>query len=379
MTMVKQTLYKRIYNTVVEKIINNEYAEGDKLPTESELAQQYDVSRITSKKALDQLAQAGYIKRIQGKGSYVLKVDDVKLTNTVDLNNAKPIGNSENHLLIGIVMSDFNSNYGLEILSGMERELEKNNSFMIIKRSYDDQIIEKKVVEELLSIGVDGLIIIPVHGEFYNPTILKLILEGFPVVVVDRQLTGIPASFVGTNNACAAKNAVDYLFRQGYRNIAFVSASLKNTPLKDRVEGIKISHSENGVVWDESKMWITDVGSYVHGENTEAKEQKFKELVDKIKENPEITCFFALEYGIANFIKKALVQLGKRIPEDASILCFDEPKSYTGDSYFTHIRQDEENMGRWAIKVIIEQLTKDQKNGKKMILDTRLIIGETTK
>ena len=377
---MKQTLYKRIYNKVVEKIINNEYVEGDKLPTENELALQYDVSRITSKKALDQLAQDGYIKRIQGKGSYVLGEDEIKVKKTVEINNTKPIESLKNHLLIGVVMSDFNSNYGIEMLAGMEHELEKNNSFMIIKRSYDDQTIEKKVIEELLGIGIDGLLVIPVHGQFYNPTILKLILEDFPVVVVDRQLKGLPASFVGTNNILAAKNAVDYLFEQGHRNIAFVSAPIKNTPLIDRVEGIKKGYSENGAVWDQSKLWLTDIGNYVPGrEIYENKEQEFQQLLQKIEENPETTCIFALEYGIANFIEKAAKKLGKKIPDDISIICFDEPKTYTGDSYFTHIKQEEEKIGRWAIKLLIEQLIEDQKNEKMMMLDTRLIIGKTTK
>jgi len=377
---VNQTLYEKIYNKIIEKIISNEYIEGDKLPTENELALEYDVSRITSKKALDQLAQNGYIKRIQGKGSYVLEVDDTKLKKNVEINNKKLVHNLDNHLLIGIVMSDFNSNYGIEILSGMECELEKNNSFMIVKRSYDDQTIEKKVIKELLNIGIDGLIIIPVHGEFYNPTILKLILEGFPVVVVDRQLIGIPASFIGTNNILAAKNAVDYIFERGHTNIAFVSAPIKNTPLKDRVEGIKKSYFGNGVVWDESKLWVTNIGEYVHGQEIyENKEQEFQQLLEKIEENPEVTCIFALEYGIANFIKKAVKKLGKRVPGDISIMCFDEPKTYTGDPYFTHIKQEEGNIGIGAIKLLLEQIMNEQKNEKIMMLNTQLIIGETTK
>ncbi|WP_105615593.1 GntR family transcriptional regulator [Vallitalea okinawensis] len=375
---MKQTLYKKIYKTVVDKIMNKEYVEGDKLPTENELAQEYDVSRITSKKALDQLALDGYIKRIQGKGSYVLSIDEAKINKGIDKN--QPFNQSDDdHLLIGIVMSDFNSSYGVDILSGMELEVEKNNSFMIVKRSFDDQTLEKNVIDKLINIGVDGLVIIPVHGEFYNPTILKLILDEFPVVVVDRQLKGLPASFVGTNNILAAEKAVNYLFQKGHRNIAHVSAPIQNTPLKDRVEGIKKSYSENGVVWNDSNLWLTNITNYVPGQEFyENKEEELQLLMKKIEDNPEVTCIFALEYGIANFIKKAIKKLGKRVPEDIAIICFDEPKTYTGESFFTHIKQDEDNMGRWAIKLLIEQLTEGKAQEKIMMLDTQLIIGETT-
>ncbi len=65
-------LYKSIYDDLKEKIQNNYYKEGTILPTELELVDRYQVSRITMRRALSDLEHDGLIKRIRGKGTVVL-------------------------------------------------------------------------------------------------------------------------------------------------------------------------------------------------------------------------------------------------------------------------------------------------------------------
>ena len=56
---------------MLEKILANEWKANDKMPTERELSIRYNVSRVTVRDTLNRLAQAGYIYRIQGKGTFV--------------------------------------------------------------------------------------------------------------------------------------------------------------------------------------------------------------------------------------------------------------------------------------------------------------------
>lgn len=64
-------LYVQIKNILREQILNEEFGIGAQLPTEADLCEKYDISRITAKRALDDLAVAGVIYRIQGKGTFV--------------------------------------------------------------------------------------------------------------------------------------------------------------------------------------------------------------------------------------------------------------------------------------------------------------------
>ena len=67
--------YLNIYNIIVNKIENKEYEANDKLPSEKELMDEYNVSRDTVRKSLNMLEQNGYIQKSKGKGSFVLDIN----------------------------------------------------------------------------------------------------------------------------------------------------------------------------------------------------------------------------------------------------------------------------------------------------------------
>ena len=69
--IVSQSLYNQVKDSVLGKILNKEWAAGDRIPSEYELCRQHDVSRITVRQALAELVRAGYLLRKQGSGTYV--------------------------------------------------------------------------------------------------------------------------------------------------------------------------------------------------------------------------------------------------------------------------------------------------------------------
>src|SRR3954449_4697996 len=66
-------LYERVCTHVLEQIRRGTLRPGDRVASEMELAAQFEVSRITSKRALEVLREAGLIERVRGKGSFVAK------------------------------------------------------------------------------------------------------------------------------------------------------------------------------------------------------------------------------------------------------------------------------------------------------------------
>ena len=67
----KSLLYEHIINYLRKEINTGVLKPGDKLPTEMELAKKFNVSRITSKRALEDLRVEGLIYRVRGSGSFV--------------------------------------------------------------------------------------------------------------------------------------------------------------------------------------------------------------------------------------------------------------------------------------------------------------------
>ena len=72
--------YKQIENDLINMINNGVYVADDMLPTEAELSKEYNVSRVTVRQALGNLAAKGYIYRNQGSGSFVAKTQAVTKT-----------------------------------------------------------------------------------------------------------------------------------------------------------------------------------------------------------------------------------------------------------------------------------------------------------
>lgn len=69
------TKYLNIYNELMNLIEKGEISPGEKLPSENELMDIYNVSRDTVRKALELLENNGYIHKIKGKGSFVLDIN----------------------------------------------------------------------------------------------------------------------------------------------------------------------------------------------------------------------------------------------------------------------------------------------------------------
>ncbi len=66
-------LYHRLYVILRERIVNGTYRVGETLPTEAELTETYGLSRITAKRALDELAREGLAVRVRGRGTTVTR------------------------------------------------------------------------------------------------------------------------------------------------------------------------------------------------------------------------------------------------------------------------------------------------------------------
>lgn len=368
-----QPRYLNIYQVLCAEMEKGLYPPGSLLPTEKELCSRFGVSRITGKRALDMLAQEKRIVRIRGKGSIAWDASGQAVS--------APIGKPQ---LFGLILPDFSETYGKKILYGMEEACLANNCFYVMRRSCGSLEMERKAVEDMLNLGISGIVIMPLHGEYYNNSILRLIIEGFPLVVIDRHYPGINGHFIGTDNIACANAATEYLLSLGHRKIAWVAPSLINTStLKERVRGFSDTMTKHGLPLNRN-LWFTKLESTLPQSGTwENLQDDKRRLARHLRDNPEITAVFASEYYIAMLVEAAAKEIGLRIPEDLSVLCFDSDTGFGGAHQMTHIEQQEMEIGRNAINLLL-QILRDCKveNGntaiQRIILPGKLVIGEST-
>ncbi|QHW33874.1 substrate-binding domain-containing protein [Paenibacillus rhizovicinus] len=352
---MKAPLYEQIYNHLFQKIKDGELKSGDRLPSENELADQFNVSRITTKKALETLAQHRLVERIRGKGSYVSDAlpDLEEAILYENLADTETESSPEAVKLVGLILPEFAESYGSRLIHGVEEQCSKTNCRMLMKLTYDSREVEESAIQSFIDLGVDGFIIFPVHGEHYNTALLRLVLDKFPVVLVDRYLKGIAACSVYTDNQKSVSDLTMHLLERGHREIGFISVPSDNTSsVEERIDGFSETLIRNGIPFKPQHM-MSNLHSSLPSPSDKANIQTDIETVRRFVElNPELTAFVAAEYNLALVLREVLIGMNKRIPEDVEIVCFDSPPDPFGKHAFTHIQQDEHGMGRMAVDML---------------------------
>src|ERR1700716_759456 len=363
----RHLLYERLYNYVLDDIQKGSLRSGDRVPSEKELARKHGVSRITSMRALQNLERAGLVERIRGKGTFVAK----------DLGRLAEVGDGERPprsrrvtSRVAFLLPDASPAYGLEMLNAIEERAGENGLRLVLKRSRGEQEEEERAVDALIrSSSVDGMIIFPVNGEFYNASLLRLALAKSPLVFVDRYLKGIAASSVYTDNLAASRELTGYVLDAGHKHVAFVSSPPANTSsIEDRLHGFRAAFSQRGLGLDRQPL-LTDLTSGYP--NAESRIPADREAVRSFLESREsITGFVASEYPIALIIRDVLRSMLRL--EGTMIACFDSPRGQFVEPRFTHIQQHEREMGRRAVDMLLAQLD-GQRTPSQSIVPYRLV------
>ena len=374
---MEKPAYKIAFDYICDKIASGELKKGDRVPSENELSERFGVSRITSKRALDSLAERGIIIRKQGRGSFVGCDSLPALPEDPVPAKENPVPDPKPRML-GLILPDFADSFGMELIAGFEKACFDRNCHFVLKRSYGSRELETLAIESMIELGVSGIGIMPLHGEFYNTAVLQLILDGFPVVIIDRHYPGINSCFVGTNNIGSAKIAVNHLIREGHRNIAFLSPPVQdNSALRGRIQGMQQAFEEIGLAPDES-LWFDQINSTLPLKNKpQAVEANIHVLRKHFESHPEITAVFAAEYNIALIAKKTVQSMGLRVPEDISIVCFDSPGRMDNTHEFTHIKQDERGIAKYAVNKLVN--FQGENAYSFFLLDGKLVTGRSTK
>lgn len=215
----KAFMYETIYNDLLEGIRNGTYPAGSRLPSEKELAGQYGVSRITSKKALELLAERGMISRMPGRGSFVLETAVKQTarysTPQIPETNGQAQEIRQTGRTIGVILDSFDSDYVANYLRSMERECSRRGINMLLKCTYGSIEAENQAIKSCIEIGAQGLIIMCAQNETYNTTIVKLALDKFPVVLIDRKMQGLSIPCIATDNHRASRELTEMLIERG--------------------------------------------------------------------------------------------------------------------------------------------------------------------
>jgi DNA-binding LacI/PurR family transcriptional regulator len=365
-------LYERLYVYVLDEIRKGALRSGDRVPSEKELARTHGVSRITSVRALQDLERAGIVERIRGKGTFV--AHDAQRLVAPGGERKPPRRDRRSTSQLAFLLPEVSFSYGLDMIRGVETRAGEAGFGMVLTRTRGLQDQEERAIDRLVrSRAVDGLIVFPVNGEFYNASLLRVALEGYPLVLVDRYLKGIAATAVYTDNAAAAKDLTGYVLDRGCDSVAFVSSLPEHTSsIEDRLDGFRTAFSERGRGLD-GQYLLTNLTGVIPsaGGGTPADHAAIDGFV---KQHRSIKGFVASEYWMALLLHDSLRRL-RRLGQ-TMVVCFDSPREPLFEPRFTHIEQDEREMGCRAVDLLLAQI-EGQTTPSQSIVPHRLVTADS--
>ncbi len=380
--MVNEPMYKKIYEDMLNGIMDSSYPPGSRLPSEKELMDMYQVSRITVKKALEILAYRGYILRKPGKGSFVVSQDNLDMVlrrgevmpeeEMAEESDAQDASGG----IIGVILDYFGVSFGCELLKGLEYECRKRGFLMLFRCTYGSKEVENCAINEMIQKGARGLILMCSQGEVYNEVVLGLYVKKYPLILLDREMAGISLPVVTTDNYKASCDLVTKLIEQGHQKICFVShSSMSTTTVKERFNGYRDTMIKYHLHTDES-VWITGIDKYLPKGEDDLWEDgtNDSELTDYMQKNTDITAYYAVDHELGMMLFGIMKKLG--IDKEKTIAYFDGFEEYMDPlPIFPHVMQDQYQMGVAAVRLLAHRLGGEIVTGRENIPYT-IIMGK---
>ena len=252
-----------------------------------------------------------------------------------------------------MVLEHVASPFGLDMMYQLDREAEKAGYKLCIRFSYGNREKETEEIEHLLSLNVEGFIIMPCHGAHYNTAILKLIIDKFPVVLIDKKMIGISVSSVSTDGRKAIKGLVQHLYDRGCRKIGLITVDTTGTTsLIDRRKGFYDGIEELQLPTIEECVLNHDNTDFVDPEVQQQDTVRIREyLEERLNELDGIVCS---EYGMMKSVVQAVKDLNIKLGSDLRVCCIDEDYQASEGYYFTHMKQDERSIAKLAFKLLLQ-------------------------
>lgn len=255
--------------------------------------------------------------------------------------------------VVALVVAEVVTPFFARIAAGVEKQATEANRLCLICTTHADPDRELDVVRLMREQRADAVILAGgvVENDDYRERMRRYAqgLEdaGSRLVLCARPALGpdFPAITVEYENVGGAHAATTHLLTMGHRRILMVAGPVGLTTSDQRVEGYRTALTAYGQPIDEAMInhgpWDRDGG-----------QRRMRALLES---GPEFTAIFAGNDGVAAGAMAALREVGRRVPDDVSIVGYDDvPSAADFNPPLTTVRVPQEELGRTAVRLAMQ-------------------------
>jgi LacI family transcriptional regulator len=263
---------------------------------------------------------------------------------------------------LALVLTDITNPFFTIVARGVEDTASHAGYTVIYCNTDESQEEENKYIQLLLQKQVDGFILVP--ARIHSKSVERIHAQGSSVVVIDRRIPEKTTDVVRCDSEKYAYSLTKILINQGHRRIAALSGPRDVSISQDRLNGYKRAMQA-------SNLNIDDLIFY--GDLTHDSGYSMTQLALGLSQTP--TAIFACNNFISIGALKALQAMHIKVPEDISIVGFDDlPLSLVIDPFLTVVAQPAYKMGQQATQILLSRITgKAAHDFQEIILPAKII------
>jgi LacI family transcriptional regulator len=267
---------------------------------------------------------------------------------------------------IGLVAPDIANPFFASIVQRVQTVSHDLGYSLVVCNTNEDAELETEHLNLLGSKRVDGLIAMPVGQD--SSSYDDWLNTGVPLVLVDRYFEGLNVPAVVVDNYRGSYEATMFLASNGHNRIAFVQGLPGTYTNSERLRGYRAALEDHDIKPDDDLI--------VGGDFREQNGYIETKLLLSLANRP--TAIFASSDLITLGALKAIYEEGLEIPDDVSLVSFDD---FDFAPYLkcplTVVRQPTEMMGEVAVKLLVEQLANPNADKKRVVLRPKLVVRES--
>ncbi|MGY3572672.1 substrate-binding domain-containing protein [Vibrio sp. SCSIO 43135] len=323
----------------------------------------YDVARLAG-------VSPSTVSRFLNRTTYVSDEKSQNIEQAINELGYKPNfqmqqNTNRRSMTIGVLIQHPDSPYTSRILNDMEKVLISQGYSLVIATGHWQSKLEVHALEYLVKSNVDGIIV--VTGNLQEDLILKT-AETIPMVTVGYDVVGNNVRSLNLDNVLGGYIATLHLLQLGHVNIAHIKGLSSQPDSGDRFEGYKKALQESDIKVNPKLVKQGDFSS----------ELGYEKTIELLESKVHFSALFAANDQTAYGAIKALTDRGYRVPEDVSVIGFDDlPTSYYFTPALTTLRQPIEEIGAVCAHSILNLLTGERHEARLPPID--LIVRQSTK
>ena len=344
-----EPLYVQVANIIRQHILSGSWRDGDSIPPEKTLCADFNIARGTLRQALQILENEGYLWREQGRGTFI--------------RSAAGFAEETNGPHQAFVVPYIRDSSVSTILVGFQQIAEEAGYSVIFNHVNNSLRQQQDVLQKLIKQGVSGIALYPVDSESFG-VINQIVRTRFPLVLVDRYLRRLTTDFVMSDHFGGALRGVHFLLDQGHERVGFISWLSPAISMDHRLLGYTQALRERGIALDESLL------GRVEGYPT----VNHTPLIDYLRSPQRPSAVFAANDQIAIALYRAAAAVGLRIPDDLSVMGFDNLDiSSHLDPPLTTVAQPFLQIGRRAAELLFERIRGESHTLQQITLATHIV------